>query len=174
VLIRPKTAADEAACIELMRAVHLTDGYPRYWPADPGRFVTPPAQSSAWVAEEAGTIVGHVALHDAGQDPTLPAARAATNRTPDELAVLARLLVDPRRRRAGLGRRLIAHATDSAARAGRRCVLDVVKESIGAIRTYEALGWRRVDELTLDVGGPAVLQMWVYVGPVPADSSGAV
>jgi len=42
--------------------VHETDGYPVEGVDDPEAWIRPPAVLSAWVAEEDGTIVGHVAV----------------------------------------------------------------------------------------------------------------
>ena len=60
--VRKKRAADEEACLALLLDVHRTDGYPRYLPDDLLGFLTPSSESEAWVAEEHGAIVGHVAL----------------------------------------------------------------------------------------------------------------
>jgi len=54
--IRPKADSDEPGCLALLLAVHRTDGYPRYLPDDALRFITPPYESAAWVAEEDGEI----------------------------------------------------------------------------------------------------------------------
>ncbi|CAA9288832.1 MAG: hypothetical protein AVDCRST_MAG48-359, partial [uncultured Friedmanniella sp.] len=107
-LIRPRTDADVAACVALMRRTHEADGYPRYWRADPEGFLRGAAERAAWVAEDAdGALLGHVALHEADGDPTLPAAQRATSLPAARLAVLARLLVAAGARRRGVGRALL-------------------------------------------------------------------
>ena len=64
-LIRPRGDADLAACVALVRWTHELDGYPTYPQPDPARFLAPAQETAAWVAELAGRLVGHAALHDA-------------------------------------------------------------------------------------------------------------
>lgn len=123
--------------------------------------------------EVEGALVGHVALHDALDHPTLPAAQRATGLPAGQLAVVARLMVSPAAQGRGIGRGLLATAVEGACRSGRRSVLDVVQESAAAIALYESAGWRRLEPLTLELDGttpeePAgfpPLQMWVYLSP---------
>lgn len=172
-LIRVKNAADDAGCVALMRQTHEIDGYPRYWPHRPERFLTPDQETHAWVAETAGALVGHVALHDARQHPTLPAAQRATGLPAERLAVVARLMVSPAVQGRGVGRDLLAAAVDEAQRSCRRPVLDVVQESVAAVAFYEKAGWTRLEPLTLELDGSLPdepmgfppLQMWVYLAP---------
>jgi GNAT superfamily N-acetyltransferase len=163
--IRPKAHSDEPGCLALLLEVHRYDGYPRYLPDDPPRFITPPYESAAWVAEQDGQIVGHVGLHDAAVNPTLHAAQRATGLGPDELAVVARLLVAPLARGAGLGRALLETAASYARSKGQRAVLDVVQDSAAPIALYEATGWTRLEPLKLDFVDGTSLEMWVYLGP---------
>lgn len=156
-----------------MRQTHEVDGYPRYWPHRPERFLTPEQETDAWVAQLDGTVVGHVALHDARDHPTLPAAQRATGLPADRLAVVARLMVSPAVQGRGVGRDLLAAAVDQAQRSRRRPVLDVVQESVAAIAFYEKAGWIRLEPLTLELDGSLPeepmgyppLQMWVYLAP---------
>ena len=163
--IRPKLQSDNEPCLELLRAVHDVDLYPRYWPRDPSQFLAPEYETAAWIATDDGAIVGHVALHDASRDPTLPAAQRATGAHSAQLAVLARLLVAPDARRQGIGGQLVDAATKHARSLGQRCVLDVVQSSSGAIALYESLGWQRVEQLSLALREHPSLDLWVYVGP---------
>lgn len=165
VRIRQKESRDAAACVQLLLDVHHADGYPRYLPTDPAGFVTPRHETTSWVAEQDAAIVGHIALHESPVDPTLPAAQRATGLPPEGLAVVARLLVDPTIRRAGVGRELLATATQHAAAQRQRCVLDVVRDAHAAIAFYEAAGWQRLEPLTLTFEGRAALDLWVYLGP---------
>ena len=112
-------------------------------------------------------MLGHVALHDAAADPTLPAAQRATGLAADRLAVVARLLVSPDARRRGLGRTLLCTATAAAHAHGLRPVLDVLQADSGPVRLYEATGWRRLEPLTLPIEGHPALLLWVYLGPPP-------
>ena len=178
VLIRTKTDADDEACVAVMRRTHEVDGYPRYWPEKPDRFLHAKQETDAWVAvlDEDGTgdagprVVGQVALHDATGEPVEELARAATGLAPTGLALLARLLVDPAVRGRGIGRALVRTAVAHAHAAGRRPVLDVLKETPGPIALYESEGWERLGPTTLDLrplgyGDVPPLQLWVYLGP---------
>ena len=164
--IREKSAGDVAGCLALVRAVHERDDYPRHLPDDAHGFLFPTYETDAWVAEHDGVVVGHVALHDAAVDPTLPAAQRATGLPSDRLAVLARLLVSPQHRGAGLGRELLQTATARARGRGQRAVLDVVQDAAAPVRLYEAQGWQRLEPLSLPIPGGASLDLWVYLAPL--------
>lgn len=166
-LLRPRTADDLPACLALMRSTHERDGYPRYWRPDPERFLVNATEQAAWVAERDEEVVGHIAVHDAAEDPTLAAAQRRTGRSPAALAVVARLLVSPTLRRAGVGRSLLQHATSWAHAQGRQPVLDVLQEAVGASRMYEGLAWQRLEPLVLPIEGHPSLHLWVYLGPPP-------
>jgi len=165
VLIRPRTDADLPACLAMMRRTHETDGYPRYWRADPGAFLVGAGEQMAWVAVVDEVVVGHVAVHDAADNPVLPAARAATAAEPAALAVVARLLVSPDARRAGVGSGLLDRATAWVHEQGRRPVLDVLQDEPGVIALYERRGWQRLDPVVLPIEGHEPLLLWVYLGP---------
>jgi GNAT superfamily N-acetyltransferase len=169
VIIRPKTAADAEELLTLALEVHQRDGYPRYLPDDLAAFIAPSSQDAGWVAELDGRIVGHVGLHHAAGNPTLPAAQRATGLSPDRLAVLARLLVASDVRRQGVAQQLIAVVTQYAQAQGRRVVLDVVKGADAAIRLYERLGWTRLEDVQLFPRDGQVLDLWVYLSPMPPD-----
>ena len=180
VQIRTRTDADVDACVALMRRTHEADGYPRYWPSRPDRFLRAKQETDALVAvlgegpAHGARVVGQVALHDATGEPVEELACAATGTGPAGLAVLARLLVDPDVRGQGVGRALVRAAVARAHATGRRPVLDVLKEAPGPIALYESEGWERLGPTTLDLsalgyGDVPPLQLWVYLGPpVPA------
>jgi len=69
VIIRRKHHVDANACLELARLTHEVDGYPKYLSGDLDAFVNDAAEMAAWVAESAGRLVGHVAVHAATADP---------------------------------------------------------------------------------------------------------
>jgi ribosomal protein S18 acetylase RimI-like enzyme len=171
-LIRPKCDADLAGCVQLVRAVHAADGYPRYFPGDPEGFISPPGETAGWVAVRGAALVGHVALHsaagdaaDGDGDPLLGAAQRGTGLPASQLSVVARLLVAPAARRQGLGRALLTHAVTEARAAGQRAVLDVTCDAAPAIALYEALGWTRLERITLSLASGNALDLWVYLSP---------
>jgi GNAT superfamily N-acetyltransferase len=167
VLIRRRHDADVPGCVALMRRTHEGDGYPRYWRADPERFLVGERETSAFVAEHDSALVGHVALHDAAGDPTLPAAQRRCGLPAAGLAVVARLLVSPDARRLGVGRALLRAATEHAHAEGRRPVLDVIQADSGPVGLYERAGWERLEPLILPIEGHPSLLLWVYLGPAP-------
>ena len=165
VLVREKATSDQAQRIALLLTVHQRDGYPLYLPADVPAFITPDYEVAAWVAEHDDRVVGHVALHRASVDPTLPAAQRATGLPADRLAVVSRLFTSPRLRRSGVGRSLLRYATEQAYQRGQRAVLDVGKTLPAAVALYESEGWQRVDSLELHLGEGPALGLWVYISP---------
>jgi len=168
-LIRAKTPADAAGCLELLLRVHKADGYPLHLDAsEVGDFLVSEHETGAWVAEADGALVGlvgHVALHWAADDPTIEAAAAATGLPVARLAMVSRLFVAPQLRRSGLGRALLRHAAGKARSRGLRAVLDVGQALLAPIALYEAEGWTRVGELHLPLDPDTMLDLWVYVSP---------
>jgi hypothetical protein len=103
VLVRSKTSADIPACIGLLGEVHASDGYPMHWPRDAHRFIAPPYERAGWVVSIGEELVGHVSLHDPGGDPAFEHACAVTGLPAERLALVARLIVTPTARHAGIG-----------------------------------------------------------------------
>lgn len=165
--IRDRTVEDLKACAAIARIVRDRDGYPPRLPHDLVGFVTVPAACSAWVAVDAGVVVGQVVLNPTSSPPVMAVAAAATGAPPGGLVVVARLLVAPEARRRGVGRRLLLAATEGAHRLGRRPVLDVATHYAGAVALYEACGWRRGGEVDVRIGSGRPLREYVYVGPAP-------
>jgi ribosomal protein S18 acetylase RimI-like enzyme len=164
--IRPRTPADGPALAAIAAETHRLDGYPKYLPADLEAFIVDPGALAAWVAEDAGVPVGHVALHRHAAAEVMEVARRATgSRTEDALAVVARLLVAPAARRRGLARALLDEATGAAAGMGRRAVLDVVDEHAAAIALYERAGWLRAGRVRWELPDGRPLEGFVYLSP---------
>jgi GNAT superfamily N-acetyltransferase len=160
--VRPRTDQDLEACVELARVVQELDGYPPYFPPDVrgflGAFLTPPGDVlQAWVAEDFGQIVGHVALHRRSTDPVLALASETLGQPTEKLGVVARLFVSPTARHRGVG--LFP-------------ILDVVTQFHDAIRLYERRGWIRAGQVTVRFEEEGFsLDEVVYLGPVPPQST---
>lgn len=164
-LVRPRSEGDIPPCVELLSRVHEIDRYPTYWPPDSRRFVAPPYERAAWVAGEEGAVIGHIALHDARQDPGCPLAYEETGLATEQLVAVGRLFTDPGHRGLGVGRRLLEAATEEAHGQGLRPFLNVVRHLNGARALYEASGWADVGPLLITLDDGRTLDSSVFVGP---------
>jgi GNAT superfamily N-acetyltransferase len=169
VIIRRRTESDLDQCVEIARRVHEVDGYPLYLPTDLHAFLDSPDAHGAWVAEEAGQIVGHVALHPRSTEAVLSLAGEVLGQPVDRLGVVARLLVAPSGRRRGVGRALLDQASAEASALGLWPILDVATQLEAAIQLYERCGWIHVGDVTVQFGGDFTLDERVYRGPEPAE-----
>jgi GNAT superfamily N-acetyltransferase len=164
-MVRERAEADIAACARLARLVHERDGYPHYPPGDLRSFIASPGAYRAWVAEQGGAVIGHVALHRGTTRPVLETASAALGRPPHRLGVVARLLVSPHTRRAGAGRALLETAAREAAARGLSPILDVATDLAAAISLYERCGWVRAGAVTVRFSDGNTLREYVYLAP---------
>ena len=151
--------------MRIAAAVQELDGYPGRRPRDLRAFIVSSDALAAWVAEYDGTVTGHVSLHRESLPVVMDAAADALGRDPSGLAVVARLIVDPARRRSGLGRALLEAAAAEAWRRGRHPILDVVTHYDAATALYRSCGWRNAGEVTMAFADGATLQSYVYVAP---------
>jgi GNAT superfamily N-acetyltransferase len=163
--VRGRTEEDLDACVEMARAVHQLDGYPVYLPTDLRRFLASPDAYAAWVADGGGEVLGHVALHRRSTDAVMAKADEVLGLPATRIGVVARLLVAPTARRAGIGQALLDVATQEARSRGLSPVLDVGTELRGAIALYESCGWTRVGEVTSDIGDGLSVDEYVYLPP---------
>ncbi|MFI6708024.1 GNAT family N-acetyltransferase [Nonomuraea sp. NPDC050478] len=141
-LIRPRDPADLDACVEALFQVHGADRYPVDWPDDPRGWLSPADLASAWIAAEAGAVLGHVGLTRDGE--------------------VTRLFVTPAARGRGLAAGLLG-SVRAAVRGPLK--LEVSAEGEAAIAFYERSGWRRVRSSRADwinaAGEPALLHHYV-------------
>jgi GNAT superfamily N-acetyltransferase len=167
VVVRQRTDADLDRCVAMAVAVHELDRYPLYLPTDLRTFLVSPDAYGAWVAEDGGEIVGHVALHRRSLAPVMALAGQALHQPVERLGVVARLLVAPTGRHRGVGRALLEAAWADAIARDLSPILDVATEFQGAIRLYEACGWTRVGEVTVRLADGFSITEHVYLGPQP-------
>jgi ribosomal protein S18 acetylase RimI-like enzyme len=161
--IRERRATDIARVVDIAREVHRLDGYPVYLPrGDFERFLLRPTSVVAFVAVAERRLVGHVAVNESTSDAAMGLLASLTQGRP--LGVVARLLVDPTARRAGVARELLRHAANWSLTQGRVPVLDVVAESLPAVGLYRAEGWIEVGEIELDLPGLTVREL-VFAHP---------
>jgi GNAT superfamily N-acetyltransferase len=167
-VVRRRTDDDLDACVEMAGAVHQLDGYPAYLPTDLRTFLTSPDAYAAWVSEDSGEIIGHVALHRRSSVPVMAMASEALRQPVDRLAVVARLLTAPAARRRGAARVLLDVASRDAVARGLWPVLDVDTSLVGAVRLYEDCGWTRAGAVTVPLPDGSSLDELVYLGPEPS------
>ena len=171
VRVRARRPSDLGGCFELAQLVKGLDGYPPRGPVDLERFMAPPQELAAWVAETDSGVVGHVALHRTGARVTMAMAAAYTGRSSDRLAVVARLFVAPAARRGGAARALLQRAVADAQGRGLQPVLDVATHFGAAVDLYESCRWRRAGVVTIEFDDAPSLDCYVYVGPAPSEQA---
>ncbi|MGD0440943.1 MAG: GNAT family N-acetyltransferase [Acidimicrobiales bacterium] len=166
-LVRERTDEDLDDCVRMAHAVQELDRYPTFLPTDLRRFLSAPDALLAWVAEQDGEIIGHVALRSGSNVAVLAAASDALKVPTDRLGVVARLFVSPEHRRQGVARTLLEVACQEAHSRGLWPILDVVIDQKAAIALYESNGWVRAGQVTSRYGDDIVLEEFVYLGPQP-------
>lgn len=84
----------------------------------------------------------------------------------EPVVYVARLLVDPGARRAGIGRKLLGHARRAAVDSGYVPVLDVVNTptAAAAVSLYRRDGWAEVGRVSFDLVNPKIDEL-VFRGP---------
>ncbi len=169
--LRARTDADLDTCVALARVVHDSDGYPVYLPTDLRAFLASPGAYGAWVATDAGEIVGHVALHPYSTAPVMTLASEALRQPVDRLGVVARLMVAPSARRRRVGQALLEVASRDAVARGLWPILDVATTLRGGIHLYESCGWTRAGQVTVRLREDFSIDELVYLGPPSGDTS---
>ena len=170
-MVRERAEADLDDLVRIVAAVEETDGYPPIRPRDLRTFLAGPDALGAWVAEHAGVVVGQVALHAESMPVVMETARRALGADGRDLAVVARLVVDPASRRLGAGRALLEAAAKAAWKLGRRPILDVVTSFEAANALYQSCGWTNLGDVEMAFRMGATIRSYVYLGP--ADPSWA-
>jgi len=168
--IRERHAKDVSSLERLAQDVHERDGYPIYLPTDLREFLVGSASHGAWVAEQDGNILGHVALHRRSWTGVMELACQAIGLAEENLAVVARLLVAPDVRRRGVGRRLLGTAASTAHNLGLCPILDVAVRYEAANRLYHEEGWRCLGSVPFPMPDGTTVEEYVYVGPTVLDT----
>ena len=163
--VRARSDGDLDKCVRLLEEVQRTDRYPTYRPGDATRWLSPSGMLGAWVAEEAGRIVGHMAVATLTAGHRGEVWSNATGLPPAGLASITRLFVAPGRRRSGVGAALLDAACAAAAERGLHPVLEVVETNREAMLFYERHGWRRVHSEPWAEARDEQLLLHYYVAP---------
>ena len=166
--VRDRADSDMVTLVRIAKWVHALDGYPKYLPDSLEQFVASPDALAAWVAEDGGALVGHVALHRRSSDAVMALASKALKQPVHQLGVIARLLVAPESRRRGIGRMLLDVATDESLKRGLWPILDVVTEHSSTISLYEQAGWNLAGRVTASFSDGNQLEERVFFGPRPS------
>src|SRR3954452_17934938 len=136
-MVRVRRDDDIEPLIVLLRTVYLAEGYPANWPSDPNRWLRGTFTVAAWVCEERGELVGHLALTKPDPDRAWPQWAQALQVPLERLAVMRRLFVAPNSRRKGVGTELVKIAERTAADRGLPLALDVADHNRAAISFWK-------------------------------------
>jgi GNAT superfamily N-acetyltransferase len=141
-VVRLRNSPDIDELVDLASRIRAADGYPLYLPEGGlRRFLTDPSPLAAWVAEDAGRIVGHVAANSHSHRAVMDLVRTAG--IDRQVSVIARLLVDPGVRRQGIGAKLLDQARSHIVSWASPLCLMLLRGPHPRFRSTGALaGWR--------------------------------
>jgi ribosomal protein S18 acetylase RimI-like enzyme len=152
VQIRPRRDGDLPGLVEHLRVTHARDAYP-VRPENVRAGWLTEHRGPAWVVDDDGVAVGHVALDMADEGG------------PCEVV---RLFLAPAARGRGVATALLDHAAGHARAAGHDVVLQVMAHNADAVALYERRGWRRTGQeeaaWAVEAGLPSVTTYW-YAPP---------
>jgi GNAT superfamily N-acetyltransferase len=163
--IRPRRPKDLPACARLLRVVATEHQYPARWPEAPRSWLAGPDVLSAYVAEEHGEILGHVAIATVPRNGISRVRwQEITGHDVTQLRRISRLFVRRRVRGQGIASNLLDVAVDEIRTLGLTPVLDVVSTSTDGIAFLEKRGWKL---LAMDPWGSKTehLRMNYYAAP---------
>lgn len=145
VRIRRRKDHQVAACSRLLGLVSTENGYPLPRPTSRRGWLTGEDVLDAWIAEQHGTIQGHVAITRVDSDPaTALRWRELTGRPASELAGVSQFFVRSSVRRQGLGTALLETAGEESRARGLLPVAKMVSTSRRGIPLYDRAGWRMI------------------------------
>ena len=166
--VRERHDHDLPALAAVLERVYAHDGYPVEGIADLRAWLEPPHEIQSWTAVVDGVPVGQVTLTEA--QPEDDAARAWIERTGGsvtDIALMARLFLDPGHRGAGLAGFLILGLRHHAQLIGRTVVFDVMVKDTAAVHLYDRSGAEQIAEVTHRFGNGRTEPALVYVFPTP-------
>lgn len=139
--VRGREPGDLPELLALLQRTHEQEGYPVRATAVNADWLASPAELDGAVAVGGGRVLGHVALHPAGDAAASVGWQQTTGRGARGLAMVSRLFTD--RSVPGTGTALLGHAVARAQELGRVAVLLVDPDS-PARAFYDRRGWREV------------------------------
>lgn len=142
VTIRERRPEDLPALVTLLAEQQPTSSYPVRWPLPfpVERFLVRPSERRAWVAEEDGVLLGHVAVGD----PEELTARFAAGTGATAFGMVSVLFTALAARGRGAGGLLLDTAVAWIRARGEVPALDVVPTHDTALAIYRARGWAEV------------------------------
>ncbi|MER6971131.1 GNAT family N-acetyltransferase [Nocardioides sp. NPDC000445] len=173
--VRPRLSEDLPALADVLMKVHALDGYPVEGVADPIGWLTPPRTFGAWTAVYGGRPIGQATITRATADDD--AARIWHENTGgdlDQLAIPARLFIDPDHRKNGAGGALLSAIRNHAENHGLEVAFDVMLKDRAAIRLYEASGCTRIGLIEHHHGDGKMEPAAVYVVDRPGPRGGRI
>lgn len=142
--IRSRKTADLPPLAEILIRVHARDGYPVEGVSHPIAWLTPSRQIAAWTALLNDRIIGQIAVKKAEHDDVAITWQEVTGRGIEELAIPARLFIDPDYRRKGAGKSLLRACREFAENEGLHIAFDVMLKDQAAITLYESEGYTKI------------------------------
>ncbi|KAI3326075.1 acyl-CoA N-acyltransferase [Xylariaceae sp. AK1471] len=164
--IRPRRDSDIPACVEILKAVYATNGFPVGGVDDALNELQ--TDDQAWVATDnnGGAIIGHVALNKARE--SYVNVTLWRERHPEaDVAVLARLFVHPEARKRGAATKLIRVVEEEARSKGLRLLILALVKDQDAIRLYRSLGWENFGTTVYRWGEGNEMAGECFVSPLP-------
>lgn len=164
--VRERQDNDLPVLAAVLERVYAHDGYPVEGIADPRAWLEHPHEIQSWTAVVDDVPVGQVTLTEA--QPEDDAARAWIERTGGsvtDIAVMARLFLDPDQRGAGLAGFLILALRHHAQVISRSVVFDVMAKDTAAIHLYDRFGAEQIAEVTHHFGDGRTEPALVYAFP---------
>ncbi|MEU8752374.1 GNAT family N-acetyltransferase [Streptomyces chartreusis] len=163
--VRPFEEADLPGAAAALIEVHGTDGYPVEGVDQPVSWLRSADVLAAWIAEQGGKVIGHVALMRPHGEDAVSMWIQQSGDSEDHVAVLARLFVIKEARKHAVGEKLMKAAMDYARSRSLRLVLDVMTKDAAAIRLYERLGWVKIGEASHRYGDDQQIDAICFVSP---------
>lgn len=143
--IRPTITADLDALADVLIRVHVQDGYPVEGVQNPRSWLELSDPIGQWTALRDDAPVGHVAMMRPASDDRVPREFALRHGLSiSEMALLARLFVDPSARGRSLANRLVGEVEEHARSLKLKLMLEVMIKDRAAIALYESRGWSPV------------------------------
>ncbi|KAI0474371.1 acyl-CoA N-acyltransferase [Xylaria cf. heliscus] len=162
--VRPRRDQDIPACVEIIKSVYRDSGYP-VGGVDQA-FEGLQTDDRAWVAEDNGAVIGHVAMNEA-RELCVNVALWLEKHPQADVAVLARLFVHPKARRRGAATMLVRAVEEAAREEGRRLLILALVKDQDAIRLYRRLGWEHYGTTVFRWGERNEMDAECFVSPLP-------